>query len=401
MPPPQVGAAIVDPTEHNALALDTLPLVVHPLSAVGAEYLPGKEVDHARPDVRRPLHSRLPVGAVLPHLPLHRLKIRGGDDGRVCVRDYDPLVRFGDVLFQPLVERRLGLPADHLPDVRPVLQDAPDGGGTPALALDVIAVPGAGPALVPLRAFYALRFQPLNDGVDRYLPQLPLKYLPDNSGGVLIHHIGGLIPVPEVAVGEVAVAEPPRLHLRPERRGDLLGDVPRVHGVHQVLQAHRQGLHRVAAGEVVEVLLHGDEPCPQRRENLLQITAGLHIVAPEPAEIADHDALYLPRPHIVHQAVPRRTVEHGPRPAVVRVDLREPEVGASVQIVLADGDLVLQGVPVIVLAAVLHREAGIDGGGERRCLLFDFCHRLGLCFSALSCHFLSPSQPTAGSGQSL
>ena len=44
------------------------------------------------------------------------------------------------MLFQPLVERRLGLPADHLPDVRPVLQDAPDGGGTPALALDVVAV---------------------------------------------------------------------------------------------------------------------------------------------------------------------------------------------------------------------------------------------------------------------
>ena len=40
MPPPHVGAAIIDPTEHNALALDTLPLVVHPLSAVGAEYLP-------------------------------------------------------------------------------------------------------------------------------------------------------------------------------------------------------------------------------------------------------------------------------------------------------------------------------------------------------------------------
>ena len=43
----------------------------------------------------------------------------------------------------------------------------------------------------------------------------------------------------------------------------------------------------------------------------------------------------------------------------------------------------------------------VESGGERRCLLFDFCHRLGLCFSALSCHFLSPSQPTAGSGQSL
>lgn len=341
------------------------------------------------------------MGAVLPHLPLHRLKVRDRNDRRVCVRDYDPLIRFGDVLFQPLVERRFGFPPDHLPDIRPVLQDAPDGGGTPALALDIIAVPGAGPALVPLRAFDVPGLQLLNDGIDRYLLPFPLKYLPDNSGGFFIYHIGGLILVPEVAVWEVAVTKAPRLHLRPERRGDLLGDVPRVHGVHQVLQAHRQGLHSVSAGEVVEVLLHGDEPCPQRRENLLQIVVGLHIVAPEPAEVTDHDALDFPRPHIVHQAVPSRTVEHSPRPAVVRVDLREPEMRASVQIVLADGDLVLQGVPIIVLAAVLHRQAGIDGGGERRCLFFDFCHRLGLCFSALSCHFLSPSQPTAGSGRSL
>ena len=125
----------------------------------------------------------------LKNLPFHRLKIRDRNDGRMGVRDYDPLVHFGDTLFQPLVERRrgvydcsthvrrghatcfnhfirqdalnekvfnairalvhfgdtlfqplverrLGLPADHLPDVRPVLQDAPDGGGTPALALD-------------------------------------------------------------------------------------------------------------------------------------------------------------------------------------------------------------------------------------------------------------------------
>ena len=160
------------------------------------------------------------------HLPLHRLKVRDRNDRRVCVRDYDPLVHFGDTLFQPLVERRLGLPADHLPDIRPVLQDAPDGGGTPALALDIVAVPGAGPALVALRAFYALGFQPLNDGVDRYLLPFPLKYLPDNSGGFFIHHIGGLILVPEVAVGEIAVPKSPHLHLRPERRGDLLGDVP-------------------------------------------------------------------------------------------------------------------------------------------------------------------------------
>ena len=108
----------------------------------------------------------------------------------------------------------------------------------------------------------------------------------------------------------------------------------------------------------------------------------------------------------------------------------------------------MQGVPVIVLAAVLHREAGIDGGGERRYVetgsyLEKIFPALGtrfisvkenfdnftcgnameslsvslqnlvnamysrdiskkvLCFSALSCHFFSPSQPTAGSGQSL
>ena len=226
MPPPHVGAAIINaPEGHIFTSADTLPLVVHPLSAVGAEYLPGKEVDHARPDVRRPLHSGLPVGAVLLHLPLHRLKVRNRYDGRVCVRDYDPLVRFGDVLFQPLVERRLGLPADHLPDIRPVLQDAPDGGGTPALALDVAAVPGAGPTLVALRAFDAPGLQPLNDGVDRYLLPFPLKYLPDNSGGFFIHHIGGLILVPEIAIGEVAVPKAPCLHLRPERRGDLLGNI--------------------------------------------------------------------------------------------------------------------------------------------------------------------------------
>ena len=69
-------------------------------------------------------------------------------------------------------------------------------------------------------------------------------------------------------------------------------------------------------------------------------------------------------------------------------DLREPEVRASVQIVLADGDLVLQGVPVIVRAAVLYGKSGIDGGSQRRRFFFDVCHRLvlRLCFSALSCH---------------
>ena len=73
--PAHVGTALIDPTENNALALDTLPLVIHPLLAVGAEDFPIKEVDHARPDVRRPFHCGCPVGAVLPHLPLHRLKV--------------------------------------------------------------------------------------------------------------------------------------------------------------------------------------------------------------------------------------------------------------------------------------------------------------------------------------
>ena len=225
--PPHMGTAIINtPEGHIFASADTLPLVVHPLSAVGAEYLPGKEVDHARPDVRRPLHSGLPVGAVLLHLPLHRLKVRDRNDGRVGIGDNDPVIFFCEPFFQPFVERRFGLPTDHLPNIRPVLQDAPDGGGTPALALDVAAVPGAGPALVPLRAFYTPGLQPLNDGVDRYLPQFPLKYLPDNSGGFFIHHIGGLILVPEIAIGEVAVPKDPRLHLRPECCGDLLGDVP-------------------------------------------------------------------------------------------------------------------------------------------------------------------------------
>ena len=151
----------------------------------------------------------------------------------MSVRDDDPVVPFGDVLFQPLIDGRFAFPADQLPDIRPVLQDAPDGGGTPALALDVI--PGAcpDPALAPLRAFNALRLELVYDPVEGHALELPLEDPPDNGGSFLVHHIGGLILIPEVAVGKVAVAEGPGLHLRPERRGDLFGNIPRVYGVHQ------------------------------------------------------------------------------------------------------------------------------------------------------------------------
>ena len=259
----------------------------------------------------------------------------------MCIQDHDPVLFCGKLFFQPLVERRFRLPADHLPNIRPVLQDAPDGGRTPALPLDIVPGTCADPALVPLWAFHAASLQLFHNSVDRYLLQFPPENLADGPGGFFIDHIGGLILVPEVAVGEVAVPKGPRFHLRPECRGDLFGYVPGIDGVHQVLEAHRQCFRGAAGGEAVKVLLDGDEPRPQRRENLFQVVARLHIVAPESAEVTDYDALYLPGPHIVHQAVPRRTVEHSPRPAVVGIYLREPEPGAFVQVIPADIDLVL------------------------------------------------------------
>lgn len=75
-----------------------------------------------------------------------------------------------------------------------------------------------------------------------------------------------------------------------------------------------QALVRAVRVKIVVMLLDGDEPQANLREDALKVGAGFYVVTAKTAEIADYKALYPAALDVSHQAIELRPVEDRPRP---------------------------------------------------------------------------------------
>ena len=145
------------------------------------------------------------------------------------------------------------------------------------------------------------------------------------------------------------------------------------------------------------MLLNGNKPQANLRENALKVGAGFYVVTAKTAEIADYEAFNPAALDVGHQAVKLRPVENRPRPSVIHIDIDEIEIRATGNIGLTYLNLIGDDIHFFRFATVLHGKTGINGSREdlQRCC---FANRLCGCdFSAFSCHTLIP--PLSGNGK--
>ena len=77
------------------------------------------------------------------------------------------------------------------------------------------------------------------------------------------------------------------------------------------------------------MLLNGNKPQTDLRENALKVGSGFYVVTAKTAEIADYKAFNPAALDVGHQAVELRPIENRPRPPVIHIDIDEIEIRTS------------------------------------------------------------------------
>ena len=136
---------------------------------------------------------------------------------------------------------------------------------------------------------------------------------------------------------------------------------------------------------------NGYEPHTQEREYLFQIVPGLNVVTPEARQILYHNAVYLPGLHVIHKPCKLRPVKLPSLFPVIGINAVQVQIGLRLHIFTANPRLILDGIPGVILAAVLNGKPHIYRRGKNPypCISRS-CHALRRILPALPCHNAAP-----------
>ena len=251
----------------------------------------------------------------------------------------------------------------HVADIHFVLQNAVDSGVCPiggGLQPVVVAVLLSGKPLILAGAGDALLVQLLGDA--------DLAHPVFKQGEDAPHHLRRrrvddqaivVLRVFAVAVAGECSDELAPLLLGPKRALDLLGDVPCVLRVEQVLQRHH---HVVRAAGAINVVCDGDEAHAVLRQPALQVAACLDVIAAKARQILYQYAADAPTFHIPQHPLKGRTLEIRAGVAVVGVAFHRGQVRVIFNVLLQQLPLVADGVALHPVS-VLPGQAAVKRGG--------------------------------------
>ena len=246
-----------------------------------------------QPAVRADNDRIIPLIGRLPFLPLHHaphvgigpVKFLLGHDPLMGIPDHDP-VRPVHAHLPPGIETLISLlPGHHMPRIPLVPDNLCHHGRIPAALLPLREpVPcTALPLLIDRRCGHALFIQYLYN----LIPAHPLtdhpEDTPHNHRRLFVNHqpvdILRVLPIPEKTIRPDIL---PALHPGLHRALHLMGQIPAVKAVHQILKRHVNAARLPVQHGAVVPVIHGDHPYPQEGEYLLQQVPHLHIVPPKP-----------------------------------------------------------------------------------------------------------------------
>ena len=181
-----------------------------------------------------------------------------------------------------LIGFRGELHVDCVPQVGFILQDVGDGAVGPVIGLGQVETGMAGPKLaigVDRRTEHIFGLQLFSDLTRPAAGGTEGKDAPHHSGGLLVHDEFALgILVFLVAVGRPCSQTLPALGLGPLHCPDFPAGVPHEPLVKQVFEGHQV----VALGVFrVHIVVDGDIADAELREPLLNVEAGVQLVAPQ------------------------------------------------------------------------------------------------------------------------